>query len=144
MKLAFDREVLYSSVFAIERHPSWIRLNYMSGHWIFTKSHNETLFSTFFKIFIIPYLFYFFCSLFFFSARRCARNCVLAYRELRAWHKYLLTAYVVNNLLMFLSWYDILELVVPIRISFFFWPLCCLSFIDLGILITLLVSPNSF
>ena len=38
----------------------------------------------FFLIFIIPYLFIFFCSLFLFSARRCARNCVLAYRELRA------------------------------------------------------------
>jgi hypothetical protein len=54
-------------VFAIERYPSWIRLNYMSGHWIFTKSHNETLFSTFFLIFIIPYLFYFFSSLYFFQ-----------------------------------------------------------------------------
>jgi hypothetical protein len=32
-------------------------------HWIFTKSHNETLFSTFLLIFIIPYLSYLFCSL---------------------------------------------------------------------------------
>ena len=49
------------------------------------KATTRLCFPLFFKIFIIPYLFYFFCSLFFFSARRCARNCVLAYRELRAW-----------------------------------------------------------
>ena len=53
------------------------------------------MFSTFFLNFIIPYLFYLFCSLFFFSsARRCARNCVLAYRELRAWIIYCYIDYV--------------------------------------------------
>jgi hypothetical protein len=61
------------------------------------------LFSTFFKIFIIPYLFYFFCSLFF-SARRCARNCVLAYRELRAWTWFiryvLLNLQLLNNIII--------------------------------------------
>jgi hypothetical protein len=31
VKLTSDREVLYSSVFAIVRPPFWIRLNYMSG-----------------------------------------------------------------------------------------------------------------
>jgi hypothetical protein len=44
-----------------------IHRDFSVSHWIFTKSHIETLFSTFFKKFIIPYLFYFFCSLFFFQ-----------------------------------------------------------------------------
>ena len=39
----------------------------------------------FFLNFNYSFFIYFFCSLFLFSARRCARNCVLAYRELRAW-----------------------------------------------------------
>ena len=84
MKLAFDREVLYSSVFAIEWHPSWIRLNYVRSLNFHKKPQRDFVFH-FFKNFIIPYFFIFFLLFYFFSARRCARNCVLAYRELRAW-----------------------------------------------------------
>ena len=48
------------------RNVIWIKFEMplFLWHWIFTKSHNETLFSTFFLIFIIPF-FFVFCSLFF-------------------------------------------------------------------------------
>ena len=50
------------------------------------KATTRLCFPLFFKFLLFLIYFIFFALYFFFSARRCARNCVLAYRELRAWY----------------------------------------------------------
>ena len=51
------------------------------------KPQRDFDFHFFFK-FLLFLIYFIFFALYFFSARRCARNCVLAYRELRAWLKH--------------------------------------------------------
>jgi hypothetical protein len=62
------------------------------------KPQRDFVFHFFKKIYYSLFILFYLLFICFSSARRCACNCVLAYRELRAWLIYIMYMYLLHHL----------------------------------------------